>query len=424
MDSRVVTDELTEMNSLTLLYDTLQPIIKEKVKNPTTFNKFLKVFRDFATKNDRKLNTNIIGRQIVISSKMEDDALDAFGVTKADIKEVIKNSQYFKNFGKELALTDQLCFAIPLILAALEYYRLGKKEESNLIYLFIFFKPYSSRESVFFKYGVNESQMLYTIEKDLTDRFDLKKSKTIFLSIKKKAENSFENYIPDYGKDKKITDKDLHIIYTSGIATRMNHFLGAVVELYKKNAGKNLEFENSAAGVYDKDEDATEFEDSDIQSDAAIKTKVISRSINKVTKDPVDRSLINLACQNGFGSSGKYYTQILSAAVEEITDKMFKDLQPFFSALIGSFLYHKDPTSGRLYTMADFKTPIFLNVGIDILAGKKSHLKDTNMITAREIMSRMLEDYSEQYRAYEETFKRNMRKALAAYWVFLIKSAN
>lgn len=417
-------DEIAEISSISYIYDSLYPIIKKKVKEPLTFQKFLKVFKDFATKNDSKLNTNIMGRQIILSQKNENDIFEIFGVEKSYIRELIINSPYFAKFGKELALTDQLCLAIPLIFASLEYKRLNKKEESLLLYFFTFFKPYSSRESVFFKYGVNEPQMLYTVERDLTDRFDLKKYKTIFLCIKKQSESSYNNYIGSYKNDQSISDKDLHIIYNSGISTRMNHFIGAIVERYRANAGKSLDFESAASGVYDKDDESMDFEDADIQSDIAIKNSVINKTINKITKNPVDKALILLACQSVYGSSAKNYTQLLYSAVEEITDNMFSELHDFFSALIGSFLFHEDPTTKRVYTMVDFKTPIFLNVGADILAGKKSHLKDKNMIKAREIFFRMLENYSDQYRAFGETYRRSMRKALANYWVYLIKSAN
>lgn len=56
--------------------------------------------------------------------------------------------------------------------------------------------------------------------------------------------------------------------------------------------------------------------------------------------------------------------------LDAIIDKMFKQLNPFFTALILSFLFHDKPGGGK-YTMNDFKSPVFLNVGIDILAGKK-----------------------------------------------------
>lgn len=422
--ARFVGDELTEINSISTIYDSMIPIIRKKVKEPITFTKFLKVFRDFANKNDTKLNTNIMGRQVVMNAKTENDVIDIFGFNREEIKDLILSSPYFKKFGKELALTDQLCLAIPLILASLEYRRINKKEESELCYFFAFFKPYASRESVFFKYGVNESQMLYTVENDLTDRFDLKRNKTIFLSIKKQAESSYNNYITEYKNDQVITDKELHIIYNSGISTRMNHFIGAIVEKYRLNNGKALDFESSASAVFDKDDESTDYEDADIQSDIALKNQVVNRTINKITKDPVDKKLILIACQSVYGSAAKMYVDIFYSLIEEITDKMFSELHTFFSALIGSFLFHEDPTTKKIYTMVDFRTPVFLNVGSDILAGKKSHLKDKNMIIAREIFSRMLEDYSEQYKAFGETYKRNMRKALANYWVYVVKSAN
>ena len=198
----------------------------------------------------------------------------------------------------------------------------------------------------------------------------------------------------------------------------------AKVEKYKENAGKSLDFDLSASAVLDKDNDSKDYEDANIESDTAVKNAVIQRTLTKITKDPVDKKVLILACQSVYGTSYRKYCDILNANIEEIIDKMFNKLELFFSSLIGSFLFHKDPTTGVVYTMQDFKTLVFLNVGVDILAGKKSHLKDVNMIKAREIFSEMLENYSDQYNAYGETYKRDMRRALASYWVYLIKSAN
>lgn len=109
------------------------------------------------SKNEYALLTNIIGRRIIVNEKFENTIYDIFDMDKAEIKKIILNSPYFKEtFGRELSLTDQLCLAFPLLLAALEYKLLNRKEESELCYLLIHFKPYSSRESVFFKFGVKE----------------------------------------------------------------------------------------------------------------------------------------------------------------------------------------------------------------------------------------------------------------------------
>lgn len=415
-------NRIDEINSSTDFYDAFDPIIKKKVKEPRTFQKILKLTKEFMTKNEHVLSTNIIGRQLLVNQKMEDDIFDAFDLDKKEVKRVMKESLYYKEtFGRELMLTDQLCLAYPLILAALEYKRIGKQEESDLCYLLAHFKPYASRESVFFKFGVKEGQMLYTIERSLSERFDIKKYGTVIASLTKRAKSSYENYISNTGKDEKYTDKKLYVTYTSGIAGSVNTFIGGIVEEYRKNEGKSLSFEAAAKGVLDKDADATEYEDADIQSDTAVKTNIVSRTLLRITKDPTDKKIALLASQSAFNSQG--YASLIMSTVEEIIDGMFDELEPFFTALISSFLFNDKPGGGK-YTMNDFKSPVFLSVGVDILAGKKSNVRDVNLLKCREIMKKMCENYCEKYAAFGDTYKRNFRMALASYWVYLIKTSN
>lgn len=411
------------VDSSTDIYDALDPIIKKKVKESMTFQKILKLTKDFMTKNANALATNIIGRRVLVSQKMEDDIYSAFGLDKNDVKKIILESRYFKEtFGRELSLTDQLCLGFPLILASLEYKRLNKMEESELCYLLAHFKPYSSRESLFFKFGVKEGQMLYTIEKSLSERFDIKKYGTIINVLKKRAQSSYSNYIQDVKASEKMTDKTLYVCYTSGIAGAVNTFIGTIVEVYRKNEGKTLDYEASAVGSVDGDTEETEYNDADIQSDVAIKNNIVRKTLIKLTKNPVDKKLVSVACQNAFNSSSLMYINMMTNVINEITDNMFKELPDFFNALIASFLFHTTPSGDRTYTMEDFYSPIFLNVGVDILAGKKSNVKDKNLLKCREIFKRMLNENSVEYVQYKDTAKRTMEKALACYWVYLLKS--
>ena len=417
---KFIGDELEEIKGITSIYDKYHPLISKKVKESSTFTKLVSLAKDFMSRNESKLLTNIVGRQVLFNQNEENQVYDAFNLDKKDIRESIINSEYFKKFGKELTLTDQLCLAIPLLLASLEYKRIGKQEESNLCYLLMFYKPYASRISYHFKFGVNEDQMLYTLENSLSGKFDIIQYGTVNNVIQKKASESYKNYIVPIKDDAKLSDRDIHIIYNSGVATRINAFLGAIAGKYKENAGKSASYDQSAQGVLDKDNDSMEYEDADIQSDVAIKTNIIQKVVLRLNKDPLDNGLIKIAAKLGFESPSMQYWHVLSSAIEEITDKMEKELPDFYAALIGSFLFHISP-SGRKYTMEDFKTPIFINVGIDILAGKKSHLEDKNMLTARRILNKMAE-LSDYYMQSGESYHRKFKKALAAYFVLLVKN--
>lgn len=184
-----------ELESARGIYDSLKDHLHSKAVDQSIFRKIQKVLAGILDKNSNVLQTNIVGRQLLINQKDETAILDILGVSANDVKKLIKDSVYFQKFG-ELRLTDQLSFAIPLLIMSIEYKRLKKDSEAEILYFMTFLKPYASRVSQHWKMGVNEPQMLYTIE-SLSDRFDIKKQGTLFGVLLKSSKNSFENYIPD-----------------------------------------------------------------------------------------------------------------------------------------------------------------------------------------------------------------------------------
>ena len=100
-------NETETLDNSSALYDAFDPIIKKKVKEPRTFQKILVLTREFMTKNEYALSTNIIGRRVLVNEKMENEIYDIFDLDKNDIKDKMLNSLYFKQtFGRELQLTD------------------------------------------------------------------------------------------------------------------------------------------------------------------------------------------------------------------------------------------------------------------------------------------------------------------------------
>lgn len=408
-----------EIENIKNLSDNLVPIISLKAKDKTVFIRIKKEASILFSKNDDTLLTNIIGRQLLINQKFEDTILYYIGTDRHHVRKLIKESEYFKKFG-ELQLLDQLCFAIPLIILSFEYYKLDQLENAKFIYLLTFLKPYASRISQHFKFGVNEAQMQYTVE-NLSEKSDIKKLGSVLDVLLKKSENSFYNYIGNItDKEKTLSDRELHIIYTSGVSSRINSFLAGIYDEYKKNTGKGLDFESSASEVYDKDSDSTEFQDADIVSDASIKANIVSSAMSKITSDGINTRLCAIAAQAYFKSSFRLYVDILKNALSEILDKMFDKLPEFFSAIIGSFLFNINKSTGKKYTMADFKTPVFIRASMEIFS--YSHLKDENMLKVKEILKEMLEEHSTEYINFGTTGQRNLRNAMYFYWILLLKS--
>ena len=213
-----------ELNGFTDLFDNLEPLLKQKTNDKILFQKIVKEASILFEKNSEVLQTNIIGRQLLVNEKFENSIFSILGLEKKFIENLIKNSAYFKTFGN-LKLNSQLVFAIPLIFLAREYEKVKKSEEAQFIFFLTFLKPYASRISQYSKF-LNEDQMRFTIEYTLDNSYDIKKYGTLYEVLLKKAIASFENYkelLTEFP-----TDHDIHVIFNSGIYTRTNDFLKKV----------------------------------------------------------------------------------------------------------------------------------------------------------------------------------------------------
>jgi len=415
----------SELEKLIYVYEEISDKIKEAAKRSTLIiNPIKKVITEFADKNSNILQSNIIGKQLLLNEKVQNEILDYLGFTPQYLKETIKESPYFKSFGG-LQLTDQLVFAIPLLLLSGEFARLGKKVESHFFYNIAFYKPYAARVSQYFPLGVNEDQMMYTIE-NLSERFDIKKYGTLLEVLEKMANSSYENYIDDLQEN--VTDKDLHVIFTAGIYSRVNSFVQSITREYHKNKGKYLPFEQGTFEGTDDSEGET-FE-RDIQSDAAVKYSMVRKVISDISKNPVDEKIADISARYGFigltQKMGDYkysgmYTDIIKNTISNIIEKDFKNIPVFIESIIGSFLFNINPNTGKKYGVEELKSPVFLTGALKVF--KSPNSKDQNILKARNMLNDMLKNNSVDYINFGVTQKRNLKNAVYFYFILLIQKS-
>ena len=408
-----------ELESAHGIYDALKEAINEKAKDPMTFKKIQRVLSQILDKNSNVLQTNIIGRQLLINQKDERAFLDILEIDPEDVKKLIKASPYFQKFG-ELRLTDQLSFAIPLLILSIEYKRLKKDSDAEIMYFTTFLKPYASRVSQHWKLGVNEAQMMYTIE-SLSDRFDIKKQGTLFGVLLKASKNSFENYIPPLMTRDTVYDSELHIIYNRGVASRVNSFLASIYNVYKGNAGKKLDFEDTSYSSTDEDGNSEQV-NKEIESIAAIKTSLVRKVVNKLNTDPIDVKLLAIAAQKGFKDPSQLYQTTLKTCVSQITDKMYDALPTFYSALFGVFFDSINPVTDRKFTAKDVKTVLFIKVCDEIF--RKPNTKDENILTVKSLVREMLEKCTDVYGRYKTSSKNKIENALFSYFVLMARKGD
>lgn len=394
----------------------LGPRIEEKAKQTDVFKKIVKESTVLFEKNSSVLQTNIIGRQLLVNEKFENDILGFLGIKKKEALNIIKNSGYFKTFGT-LKLASQLAFAAPLILLSGEYEKLKKYEEAQFIFFLLFFKPYASRISFYSKF-LNEDQMRYTIEITLDNSYDIKKYGTLYDTLLKKSFSAFENYKPLLVK--KLTDRDIHVIFTSGVYSRTNNFLKNIWSKYMANKGNYLPYERSSFASRDSDGGSEELA-RDIESDSAILNSLKIKITNLMNKNPIESKYLVIAAIKGFGKNTPYYTTMLSDIINEISDKMYQKFSDFYEYLFGSFLFNKNPETGMRYSAKDIKEhPIkFLDASLRLF--KTHNTKDKNILNLKALLKEMLTKYSTNYINFKDIQKRNLERAIYTYLILMTR---
>lgn len=411
-----------ELENLATISDKYSPRLASLAKRPSTFTAIKTAFSRLLEKNREALQTNIVGRQVLISKSDEDAFLSAIGIDREEMEDDIKNSPYFAKFNEtgRFSMLSQFVFAFPLMLMSYEYKKLGKPEYARVCYMVTFFKPYASRISLLFgKYAVNEDQMLYTIE-HMTEKSDLKKLGTLFEVISKKSDASYENYFASLNNNYILKDSDLGKIYTSGIATRINNFLLDISTKYRENKGKYMAFEANSSKFTD-DEGENDIVDSDIASDAAIRTDIVNKAINKATMQPIDLKLIRAVSKMCLASDSQYYQNLLTQTILNVVEHMGGDLQEFFTCIINSFLFTQS-SSGTKYRMSDFRTMTFVAV-MNKKVYNNPNTNDISILRVKELLNKMLEDYCDEYASALNTKKRLLRNAVFMYWICFLQKA-
>jgi hypothetical protein len=415
-----------ELESLTVVYDYLQPVIADSVKRINlTLNPIKREVNNFADKNANVLQTNIIGKQLLFNETTENAIRAALNVNLKEFKAVLDSSPYYKQFGN-FKLKDQLLFSIPLILLSIELEKAGKTDLAMFIFTIAYYKPYASVVYKYFgKYPVNEDQMLYTIE-NLSERYDIKKYGTLQGVIEKKAELSFQTYIKDTKKIE-ITDHDFHqTLFGSGIYDRLNKFVKEIMSEYQKNKGKYLPFETMSdiadGGEYsDKELSAIE-----VKSDAASKEVIYRKAVNSLSKNPIDIRFIEIAVKYAYADYGQKnklsvsQVDTLKAVVSRTTSDYMRDISELIESVLSGFLTEKNKNTNARNSTTDIYIPVFLQLSLHNILNVPN-ISNRAILKAKSILEKLLTETSDEYVAAGNTKKQKMKKALLMYFLLVIQ---
>lgn len=417
--SKIVIDGLAA--TTTSISDELSEHFKKIARNDNVFRKFRIELARIMDKNSKALQDSVLGLQLLINKNDEDNILKILEITAEEIRLAYDNSPCYQKFGKDLLKKNQLLFLIPLVLYATELARLKKEKEAKLVYFSMFLKPYASRVSVIFPYGIKYEQMQYVTEYVLNDKFDIKKLGNVAAVLQKLAYGSYDNYMPRLLSNP--TDYLIYIVYDSGVKARISSTLKSVAEKYYANNGKYLGFELNSAISSDEESEGNSFS-IEIESNAAVKADITRRAVMKISESKLDDAYIKQAVAIGWKltSPTESYITVTKSALKEIIDKRRKDLPVLFDAILGTFLYNSDKSTTRR-TKRDIKSVTFILNANAVY--KASNTNDKNITTVKTLIKDFLTECSVDYITYKsDSSKRALEKSILLYFtIFLQKVA-
>jgi hypothetical protein len=410
----------------TVLYDALKDRMNEQARKSSSMNALIDCIKYITDKNNEVLYTNIVGPSLLINEEDQKRSLAAIGTTKEEMAELCKTSPRLQSGSGIGKIVDQFSFALPLLILSGQLHKLGKDVLSQGIFLFVYYRAYSSKVSLFWTMGtVDEKAMLYTVQVELTDKSYIHKYGTVYNTLVESAKTAWTTYIDILaGSPKKPTDDMIfNNIFYSAVFSKTGSWLKSLYGTYKsvKASGKYLDYEQSTYATFDDDSQSDEYEENPIESDSAVKRRYVTKAVSKFAISPLDSKLIEQAARFGFrGNKSPTYETYLSQAISKISEIKSDEIPQYFDSIVGMFLELPD-ANGVKNTGKDIDTikfPAYCKRDINV-----SHTSSNNVITCRNMTREFLEQCSTKYMISGATHQNEMRYALFMYFVYFIQKA-
>ena len=239
----------------TNIYDYLSDKMEKVASSTKSMNELKSFIKFISDKNSGVLQTNIVGDPILINAAEQAKLFSILGISKDEFLTVIKSSPRLSagngNSGINM-FTDQFMFAAPLLILAGKLNNKNKKADAQGIMVFAYYKAYSSNVSRFFKYGVDEAAMAYTLNMVLDNRSYIVREGSVYATLVASAKTTYISYIDILGAKKgKPTDDMLfnNICYSSIFSKTKSWLYGLCASYMKvKEEGSHLNYEKSYFG--------------------------------------------------------------------------------------------------------------------------------------------------------------------------------
>lgn len=284
---------------------------------------------------------------------------------------------------------------------ATRYFAIKKKPEFiKLSEWYIIVSMYPSIHSKYFKYGVNEACMAYTIN-NLSDKYKIKQLKSLWAAMTDMIHTAYQLHEKNIIEGEDIA----YVKYIQDVHTRLNSLIRNIANEYYANHDNRKYLE-------------TEFEsfDEDNYHEADSNSYEIDRIANNVVNQLVihgpDMKLVELSAKSANVSVNQLRTYTLTL----INGKHRKDIWDITEALLFLYLFNDD---GESHSVAQIRTNDFMLYCLKVY--KRSNTTNKNVIKIKAILDRWIDEVGVKDETNRAPTIMNYKKALYTFFVFSIE---
>lgn len=377
-----------------VIVDELYSTVEAHLSKKENVVKLRHSIEDYIDKNTEKLGKLGPVDRTLFSSADEMKLFEPIGLTPQRVKEAMKKSPAYKAHWE--VTKKEFNTAAPL---ALRYFTMKNNDEmARIVLIYFILSMYPARHHRYFRYGVNEQIMQYTIN-NLSNKYKIKQLGTMLHAIIDTAEVAYKTYKVNIksGTDKEIVD------FINGMHTRLNSLLKNIANEYYENHEKNL-YLNSDSDSFE--EDNYHIADSNIYAVDTLTQKVVT----KLTVSGPNANLVNSAAQSCSVSVNELRNYLNSMITNERRDEIHQVVE----SLLFLYLFDSKHTLNDIY-----RNNKFMMYCVEMY--KKSNTTDKNIIRIKKILDSWLEDLGTYKKTQRLATINNFRRALFMFFVMAIQ---
>lgn len=378
----------------------LYPIVEKSLQKNEA--KYKKCVARFIQKRATSLYDTGPNDRIYFGANDLKDFYTSIGITEQEIISCLQGTFYWDIPFKPKAAKDPFTCALMMVI---RYYLMkgGKQKDLELstIYLAFSGKFYPSLHYNSFRIPPSENRtvMDYVINNKLSNKFDLKKEKSVFGAIKSICNTWLDTY---KGKIKSASDEDVAYCIEQ-LHNRIKAFMINIAKVFYE-CYENKEYLNFESDSYDEDN----FHLADSDSNRA--EKFAEKAMNEIVSNGVNYKFCGMCADQNIKKDE------IKFIIESITsdNKNLAELKELIQLLISDYMANSENKDIRGY---DF-------IVYSIKA--KPNAKDANVLRQKEIITNWLNENSPQYRKRKSRIAtaNSYYKAILQYIVLTISESN